>query len=208
VTDPLTRTLPSGGMIACIGLCVLAASDTAPTQAAEALEVEGAYTVVGQTSDDGALEESTTGSVDLYLGWSRGAGRFEAYVEGNSSLKDEGVATRLPRSNADAGTALDPGRSGRFQLSELKYRYAWPSDRSITAGLLDPSAYLDATRINNDENLTPSVQYLVNGGFDSSAISLDDNVMVYSLRLHHRFARRHQSVALESLVWEDNAVPR
>ncbi len=38
--------------------------------------------------------------------------------------------------------------------------------------------------------LTASVQYLGHGGFDSTGAPIDEDVMVYSLRLHHVFARR------------------
>ncbi len=123
-----------------------------PFQAGD-LEIDAAYTLIGQASDDDRLTESTTGSADLFLAWEPGAGRLEAYIEANTSLRGSGVATRLPRSNADAGTALDADRSGRVQLSELKYSRTWAESFALTVGLLDPTVYLDATRIDNDENV-------------------------------------------------------
>jgi hypothetical protein len=75
------------------------------------------------------------------------------YLEGNSTLDASRASSVLVETNADAGTALDPDRRGRVQLSELNYQLHRPAGRELTFGLLDASGYLDRTRITNDENV-------------------------------------------------------
>lgn len=121
--------------------------------AAERVTLYGAGNALGQAASEDGLDESAGGSLDLFLGWRVGGGRIDGYLEGNTSLDGDGIGARLPQANADAGTAVDGDGSGRLQISELKYTHLWEGERSLTAGLLDPTVYLDATRINNDENL-------------------------------------------------------
>ena len=116
-------------------------------------------------------------SADLYLQREGRDGSWFIYVEGNSSLDADAASTVLIETNADAGTALDPDRNGRIQISELNYRARLGEGAFITVGLLDPSGYLDRTRITNDEN----VQFLGASFVNNPTIAFPDYTlgMVY-----------------------------
>jgi len=103
--------------------------------------------------DDSRTAEDYTLSVDLTFERMTERGRWFAYAEGNSSLNGRRASSLLPELNADAGTALDPDRRGRMQLSEFNYRWRLAEGAGLTLGYLDPSSYLDRSRITNDENL-------------------------------------------------------
>ncbi len=118
-----------------------------------------------------------TFSADLYLQHQGRNGSWFVYVEGNSSLDTDAASTVLIETNADAGTALDPDRKGRIQISELNYRAGLGDGAFLTVGLLDPSGYLDRTRITNDEN----VQFLGASFVNNPTIAFPDYTlgMVY-----------------------------
>jgi hypothetical protein len=118
-----------------------------------AVEFGGGVTVVGLSPSDERIGTDRTLSVDLNLLRATDRGQLLVYVEGNSSLNERRASSVLVESNADAGTALDPDRHGRVQLSELNYRLNRAGGRQLTFGLLDASGYLDRTRITNDENV-------------------------------------------------------
>jgi hypothetical protein len=70
----------------------------------------------------------------------------------------------LPDGNGDAGSVLTTGGDGGVQISEFNYTFFLENDRSLMFGLIDPSAWLDQSRIANDEN----TQFL-NGSFVNNA---------------------------------------
>lgn len=117
------------------------------------MSYEGGVTAISQRPSDERVDEEWTASADLRLSWERGNRTVVAYFEANSTPDANGVATVIPESNVDAGTALDEDRRGRAQLSELYYSRRFGNDRVVNLGLIDPSAYMDTSRITNDENL-------------------------------------------------------
>ena len=66
----------------------------------------------------------------------------------------------VPRRGARTGRDGDGG----VQLSEFNYTYRADSGSGVTAGLIDPSAWLDRSRITNDENT-----HFLNGNFVNNA---------------------------------------
>lgn len=117
-----------------------------------AVDLKGGFTFITQSATDSRVENDSTASVDLGVTWQRPRGRWWLYLEGNTTPKADGVATLLVESNADAGTALDSDREGRFQISELNYRFDMDKESAFIIGLLDASSYMDTSRISNDEN--------------------------------------------------------
>ena len=134
--------------LSCLGGGPALATDPAPDVA-----VSGGITAIGQVTTGGGADASLTGSLDVFVTVARRWGSFELYVEGNSTPREGGVAALVPEANGDAGSALDERDRGRLQVSELKLDLRLPGERSVAVGLVDLSAYLDATRISNDENL-------------------------------------------------------
>jgi Carbohydrate-selective porin, OprB family len=134
------------------GVLAAAVASVAPSLA-NGVELSGGLTAIGLFPSSAPIADDRTLSVDLNLVQRYEHGQLFAYLEGNSSLDERRASTVLVESNADAGTALDPDRRGRVQLSELNYQLHRPAGRELTFGLLDASGYLDRTRITNDENV-------------------------------------------------------
>jgi len=130
----------------------------------------GGVTAVSLNPRGSSAEDDQTLSADLYLQHRGRSGSWLVYVEGNSSLDVDAASTILIEANADAGTALDPDRSGRIQISELNYRTGLDDGAFLTFGLLDASGYLDRTRITNDEN----VQFLGASFVNNPTIAFPD----------------------------------
>ena len=137
----------------------------------------GGVTAVSLHSTSTPPDDDQTLSADLYLQYRGRRGNWFVYVEGNSSLDPDAASTLLVEANADAGTALDPDRNGRIQISELNYRTGLDDGAFLTVGLLDASGYLDRTRITNDEN----VQFLGASFVNNPTIAFPDYTlgMVY-----------------------------
>lgn len=136
-----------------IAALVLGSFGSWATAAASDVRFSGGLTLVGQTADREGVDDSLTGSLDLFVTAESGPGAIELYVEGNTTPSPDGVAAMVPEVNGDAGTALDGEGRGRLQVSELKYDIALPGGSRLALGLIDLTAYIDTTRINNDENL-------------------------------------------------------
>jgi hypothetical protein len=130
----------------------------------------GGVTAVSLHPRGSQPEAGQTLSADLYLEHQGRNGNWFVYVEGNSSLDKDAASTILIEANTDAGTALDPDRSGRIQISELNYRTGLDDGGRLTIGLLDASGYLDRTRITNDEN----VQFLGASFVNNPTIAFPD----------------------------------
>jgi len=118
----------------------------------QAVDLSGGITLLGQSATDQRVENDITASIDLGITWPSSNGRWYMYLEGNNTPDDRGVPTLLIESNADAGTALDKDREGRLQLSELNYQFSLSQNSSLVLGMLDASAYMDSSKITNDEN--------------------------------------------------------
>lgn len=118
----------------------------------QAIEFSGGLTAIAIATNDKRIANDQTLSIDFNIEKNTSRGRWRAYIEGNTSLDEQGASNLLVEANADSGTALDPDRSGRVQISELNYLLKRDKDQ-ITAGLIDPSSYFDRSRITNDENV-------------------------------------------------------
>ncbi len=134
-------------------LAALLLALTPPASAGERWSLSGGVSVVGQAASDSRAASEITGSADLHIELATRRGSVEAYVEAGAIPRTDGVFTFVPESNADAGTVVAGSGELRAQVSELKYRHELRDDRSLVAGLLDPTVYLDTTRVGNDENM-------------------------------------------------------
>ena len=123
-----------------------------PALAENDITHEVGITAIALSASDSRIKNDETASADFWLYWQRPHGRWTLYVEGNTTPRAEGVSTLLGESNADAGTALDEARRGRVQLSALFYTHEWDTAHILALGMIDASAYLDVSRIANDEN--------------------------------------------------------
>ena len=127
------------------------------TQSAKAEEdnnitYEAGVTAVALDTTDKRIKNEETASADLYLHWQRPNGMWTLYLEGNTTPLINGVSSILGESNADAGMALDERRQGRVQISSLYYTHDWDTSHTLTAGMIDASAFLDVSRIANDQD--------------------------------------------------------
>lgn len=104
--------------------------------------------------------------VNVRLGWAD-----DSVSQGSTFI---GVATEMPTSLAPLGLAI--GRIGLADDAEA------PGVDDITQA----EAYLRFA-LNDQLQLTPSVQWISNTGFDSSDTLLDDDQIVYSLRANYTF---------------------
>lgn len=120
---------------------------------------EGGVTVTGQFSNAKRVNNEILASFDLFGNAPLGDGQLSIYLEGNLSPSSRGIANQLGIVNADAGSALDRNDNGRLQLSEL--HYLWPiQNGEVYLGLIDPTRFLDASDIANDET-----QQFIGAGF-------------------------------------------
>lgn len=167
-------------LMLCTGM--LTATDAGAREARAVLS--GGATIIGLGAGDDTVESEVTASVDLYVDLTYGPGTLRLYIEGNTTPREQGVSTLVPESNADAGSALNRDGKGRLQVSEIKYAFSLPGERTLGAGLLDVTAYLDTTRINNDENM----QFLGTSFLNNPAIEFPDYALgaVYHQEPTHR----------------------
>lgn len=128
-------------------LAVLAALACVAAKAAEWSWSAGA-TAVYQDADRSRGEVNA--SADFTLGLTHGRGRWFAYLEASTRPGPDGVTSLYPSANADAGSVVD-GDGGGAQISELHYRLGLPGEAGLALGLVDVTAWLDATSISNDE---------------------------------------------------------
>ncbi|MDX1442681.1 MAG: hypothetical protein R3270_02760 [Gammaproteobacteria bacterium] len=106
-------------------------------------DLAGGATAVSQY---GKERDEQTLSADL--SWT--PGQWTVYVEGSTGLSSDSLLAAYPGVNADAATAVNSDGNGRVQVSELKYRFQ-PGSAALVVGLLDATAYLDTSRVANDE---------------------------------------------------------
>ena len=124
----------------------------------------GGVTAVYQLADDDRVDPELTASADLFITIPRTAGEWLVYIEASTSPAKNDVSSVYPTANADAGSVLNEDGDGGIQISELNYTFRLNEDRSLMVGLINPSAWLDRSRIANDEN-----QHYLNGSFKNNA---------------------------------------
>lgn len=123
--------------------CAARASDTA---------WEGGITAVYQGADDDRVDSEFSASTDLIMILPRSNGEWLLYVEASSTPDANGVSAYYPSANADAGSVLNRDGDFGIQVSELNYTFHLTGYRRLMIGLVNPSAWLDRSRITNDEN--------------------------------------------------------
>ncbi len=114
------------------------------------LSFEGGLTTTWQHADSAGIGDEMLGSLDLVATMPKGGGLWTLYVEGSTTPLPAGVSSIHPAPNSDAGTALDTQNRGRLQVSELHYAHPLDAGR-ITVGLLNPTGFLDTSKVANNE---------------------------------------------------------
>ena len=130
----------------------------------DALAWEGGVTAVYQVADDDQVDPEFTASADLFITLPGKTGEWLMYIEASTSPDVNGVSALYPTANADAGSVLNEDGDGGIQISELNYTFQLKDDRTLMLGLINPSAWLDRSRITNDENL-----HYLSGNFKNNA---------------------------------------
>ncbi|MGB5575980.1 MAG: hypothetical protein WBM88_01075 [Woeseiaceae bacterium] len=125
---------------------------------------EGGVTSVFQYANDSRVDSELTASADLFVTLPRSDGEWFLYIEASTSPDDDGVSAIYPTSNGDAGSVLDRDGNSHLQVSEFHYTFHMSDDRRLMLGLVNPSAWLDRSRITNDENT-----HFLNGNFKNNA---------------------------------------
>lgn len=115
--------------------------------------LEGSITGVAQRSDDRTARSARSASADAFVFYTADWGALLAHLEASTTPDTRGLTAAYPEANADAGSALDARGKGRIQLSELSYQSPRWLQQQLVLGLIDPSAWLDRSRITSDENL-------------------------------------------------------
>ena len=125
---------------------------------------EGGVTATFQYADDDRVDPEFTASADLFATIARSRGEWFFYIEGSTAPDRNGVSSLYPTANADAGSVLNRDGDGGLQISEANYTFFLDNQSSLMVGLIDPSAWLDRSRITNDENT-----HFLNGSFVNNA---------------------------------------
>lgn len=157
-TDSRSLALPGTSLVA-MGF-LFAANDAS----ANDIQWDGGVTAVYQDSDDSRAESELTASADLFATLPRSNGEWFLYVEASSSPKSNGVSAFYPTVNGDARSVLTSDGGGGIQVSEFNYTFFLQDDHWLMLGLINPSAWLDLSRIANDENVD-----FLNGSFVHNA---------------------------------------
>lgn len=132
--------------------------------AAGELALEGGITAAYQVADEDRVDAEFAASADLFLTLRQAHGEWLTYIEGSTSPSAGRISAFYPTANADAGSVLNRDGNGGIQVSEFNYTFFLNDDQHLMLGLIDPSAWLDRSRIANDENL-----HFLNGSFVNNA---------------------------------------
>ena len=135
-----------------------------PAAAEEQWSWEAGLTTVYQVADDDRVDSEFTASADFFLTVPGKSGEWLIYVEASTAPDSDGISATYPTANADAGSVLTPDGNDGIQISEVNYSFFMSGGKRLMLGLIDPSAWLDRSRIANDENL-----HFLNGGFVHNA---------------------------------------
>ena len=150
---------------ACLGAAMIIQLLGAVVRPANAeISWEGGVTTTYQYADDDRVDPEFTASADLFATIPRSRGEWFFYIEGSTSPDRNGVSSLYPTANADAGSVLNRDGDGGLQISEANYTFFLDKQSTLMFGLIDPSAWLDRSRITNDENT-----HFLNGSFVNNA---------------------------------------
>lgn len=149
--------LRTGLTLSLVSLCPAAG-------AADGWSWESGLTTVYQVADDDRVDPEFTASADLFLTFPMSSGEWLIYIEASTAPDADGVSSLYPTSNADAGSVLTRDGDHAIQVSEFNYTFFLDGGKRLMLGLIDPSAWLDRSRIANDENL-----HFLNGSFVQNA---------------------------------------
>ena len=124
----------------------------------------GGATGIFQTTDSQLVDSEWTLSADLVFKSTSERGEWLVYAEGSTTPDRNGVSSLYPTANADAGSVLNRDGDGGIQISEFNYTFFLEDEKTVSVGLIDPSAWLDLGRIATDENTE-----FLNGSFSHNA---------------------------------------
>ena len=134
------------------------------------MDFDGGVTAAYQYADDDRVDPELTVSADLFVTLTRPKGEWLVYFEASTTPDADGISAFYPTANADAGSVLNEDGDGGAQVSEFNYTFLLENDKTLMLGLIDPSAWLDRSRITNDENT-----HFINGSFvHNSTIEFPD----------------------------------
>jgi hypothetical protein len=142
--------------------CLLLLPGLASAFGHDGITVELGVTGVGQqiSKRNNDIDRETTESVDLVIDADLGFGVLHLYGEAASTIGTS-ASSLVAGSNADAGTAANPADKGRIQLSEISFGTDI-SILNVNFGVIDLTAFADATATANDEGLQFLADVLVN----------------------------------------------
>lgn len=139
-------------------------------------EASGGLTLTGLMAESDRANPVAGGSLDLVMVQALGPGALVVNIEGNTAVLPGSVPDRFAGADANAGVARLNGSNGMVQISELKYRWDRAPEQALTAGLLDPAAYLDLAATANDEKS----QFLNAALVNNQAIALPDYTLGFA----------------------------
>lgn len=158
------RVVPNRACSATGRLLVALAVLSLATARADGITWEAGVTTILQDSDDSSVNSELTASADLFLTLPRSRGEWLLYIEASTAPGSNGVSSLYPTANADAGSVLKSDGDGGVQVSEFNYTFHLRGEQRLMVGLVNPSAWLDRSRITNDENT-----HFLNGSFKNNA---------------------------------------
>jgi hypothetical protein len=141
--------------------------------------LDWSMTGVSQAANDSSASADATASFDAVGHRRVGPGFLFAQVEGSTGENSGRVSGQFPLSNADAATAVDADGSGRIQISRIEYTQV-NATYEFSAGLLDPTCYLDFSDIANDETQS----FLAKPFINNLAIAFPDYTLGGAVRFH------------------------
>ncbi len=188
------RCLPKNVVAGRVNVLVALAISSLGVAHADEVTLQGGVTTVLQDSDDSRVDTELTASADLIITLPRRKGEWLLYIEASSTPDSNGVSALYPTANADAGSVLNRDGDGGVQISEFNYTFHIGDDRRLMVGLVNPSAWLDRSRISNDENTQ-----FINGSFKNNAtIEFPDYTLGAVMRWLGSTARPEISLVIAS----------
>ncbi|MGB5489802.1 MAG: hypothetical protein WBM76_03135 [Woeseiaceae bacterium] len=188
------RCLPKNVVAGRVNVLVALAISSLGVAHADELTLQGGVTTVLQDSDDSRVDTELTASADLIITLPRRRGEWQLYMEASSTPDSNGISALYPTANADAGSVLNRDGDGGMQISEFNYTFYIGDDRRLMVGLVNPSAWLDRSRISNDENTQ-----FINGSFKNNAtIEFPDYTLGAVMRWLGSTARPEISLVIAS----------
>ena len=140
-----TRMIAIAGMAVA---CLFAAAGGA--HAEDGFSYEGNLTGTYLAASDDRAQPEPSLSGDLFGTYAFGDFAIIGHLEGSTTPRANGVSSLVPNANGDIGSALDKNGHGRVQLSEFYLQFG-NEDVTAAAGLIDATAWLDASAVANDE---------------------------------------------------------